>query len=157
MSDDNLVDLRDIKISSTLLECVQINPDDLDREFCSLPSDYAYWGEQYSDATEAFLRAKLACETARAKAHLFIKADALQNGEKITVGDLDARVSVDDDYLTAAAHLVETEANMKRLRVRVDSMSAKLDMLQSIGAKQRAMMHGDPAVREEIAGKSLVR
>jgi hypothetical protein len=128
-----------------------VNIDDLllDQEFIKLPAQLAYYTAQYADSVRSYLMSKLTVETSRARAHLRLKAEAELGAKKLTVADLDAMTSIDPDYIDAAMELIETDVQRQKLRGIVEAVTAKKDMLQSLGAKLRAEMQGDPMVRNE--------
>lgn len=128
-----------------------VNIDDLllDQEFVKLPGQLAHYTASYSEAVRDYLMAKLNVETTRARAHLQLRAESELGNRKMTVADLDALVSTDQDYIAAAMDLIEADVARQKLRGVVDAVTAKKDMLQSLGAKLRAEMQGDPMVRND--------
>jgi hypothetical protein len=146
--------LRDIEVDAYLVDCVKLDPIALDEEFIRLPGDLAYWNEKYAQAIRAHLHAKHDADKTRAAVMLEIREEAASTGVKMTVADVDARVTIDERVSEADIALVEAEAAMKHARVRCEAVMAKRDMLQSLGAKIRAEM-SDPVVREQFAGRRL--
>ena len=136
-----------------LEDCIKIDDLALDEEFIRLPADMAFWSARYSDALKTYMLAKLESDKAKAKAHLEIKSRAELEGRKMTVGDLDASVQLDPDYLDAAVALIEADVERQKLRDAVSAIHAKKDMIQSLGAKLRAEMGGDPMVKYEQANR----
>lgn len=139
--------LRDMDVDAYLLQCVNIDPTNLDDEFMRLPGDLAYWNERFAVATRQYLYAKKEYEEERATQYLLIKESATT---KLTVSDLDALVTTHPRVVAVRGQLVEAEADKNAIRCRVDAICAKRDMLQSYGAKIRAELMSDPALRDAL-------
>jgi len=148
--------LRDIEVPKYLKECITLFPEQLDEELIRAPSDIAYWNEHYASALRDYLLAKNSAEVVRARVLIEIREKAAANGQKLTVGDLDAYVTVDDRVQAANLKEIETEAEKQLLRCRVESVTAKLEVLRSLGAKLRAEMMSDPSVRELTVGSRSI-
>lgn len=154
MTDGDTGKLHDLDVPQYLIDCVKIDDLLIDEEFMRASADLAYWNECFAVALKRHLRAKVAAERARAMATIAIReANA---GVKMTVADLEARVELDPDVIAATDECVEAEADRSHMRVRAEAVSAKKDMLQSLGAKLREEMR-DPSVREDHVGRKLVR
>jgi len=149
--------VRDIEIDTYLYECVQIEPEALEEEFIRLPADIAYWNEKYSIALREYLLAKLRADETKALVTMETREFANASGVKMTVGDLEAKVQLDDRVQDANLALVEAEAARQALRNRCDALMAKRDMLQSLGAKLRVEMMSDPVVRDQMIANKLTR
>ena len=135
-----------------LRECITLDDLALDEEFIRMPADMAYWSAQYADALRTYLFAKFEHDRNAARLHLQTKAaNEVGMGKKATVGDLEAMVITDPEYERTYLPLLEADVDRARLRGVVDAISTKKDMLQSLGAKLRAEMAGDPIVRREHA------
>jgi len=132
-----------------LEECVRIDDLCLNEEFVRVPADLAFWSARYADAVRNHLMAKHTLTTVESKLHLEHRAAAELTGRKITVGDLQAAVQTDQEYLDAAVAVIESDALRLRLRGNLDAVTAKKDMIQSLGAKLRAEMGADPMVRTD--------
>jgi hypothetical protein len=133
-----------------LAECIALDDFALDEEFIRMPADLAYWNSQYADALRTYLVAKLEHDRTRARVYLTVKAvNEDGGGKKATVADLEAMVVCDPAYHQTALTLLEADVAKTRLRGVVDAVVTKKDMLQSLGAKLRAEMAGDPMVRRE--------
>lgn len=141
--------MQDFDAKAFLEQSVNIDDLLLDQEFIKLPAQLAHFTAHYAEAVRDYLMCKLNVETSRARAHLALKAEAELGSRKLTVADLDAMVSIDPDYLAAAMDLIEADVARQKLRGIVDAVTAKKDMLQSLGAKMRAEMQGDPSVRDQ--------
>lgn len=135
-------------------DSVRIDPVDLNREFCELPPRLAFWNARLADATEKALETKADLETERARKLLEVREELRTAKEKATVDEVNAKVLLDDDV--SDAHAVHIGAEAERLRVKgiVEAILCKRDMLQSLGAKIRAEMQGDPVLRSQLAGAS---
>jgi hypothetical protein len=149
------VAMRDIQIDEYLLECVTIEPTMLDDEFVRVPVDLAYWHERYSESIRSYLLAKLEYDQARARVGLELREEVAAMGVKKTVGDIEAMITVHPDVSAAYLALVEADAEKQSLRNRCEAVQAKREMLQSLGAKMRAEMMSDPALRDQIIAQKL--
>ncbi len=127
-----------------LKQSVAITPEALQEEFTRVPSDMAYWGERFAEATGRALKAYHARKMAYAEALLRIKGVAKLSGNKLTEADAAAQAEVDPAYQLAVLEEAEAEAGKVAAKTRFDSVVAKKDMVVSIGATQRAEMgpHG---------------
>jgi hypothetical protein len=134
-----------------LRECLALDDFALDEEFIRMPADMAYWTALYAEAMRAWMLAKFEHERNAARLHHRTKAanDLGGQAKKATVGDLEALVLMDPDYEVTYLALVDAEVEKVRLRGVVDAIATKKDMLQSLGAKLRAEMGGDPMIRAE--------
>jgi hypothetical protein len=149
MQDEESEQAMDFDANRFLQEAVNIDDLLLDQEFIKLPGQLAHYTANYAEAVRDYLMTKLNVETTRARAHLRLRAEAELGNRKMTVADLDALVSTDQDYIAAAIDLIEADVARQKLRGIVDAVTAKKDMLQSLGAKLRAEMQGDPIVRND--------
>jgi hypothetical protein len=151
MTDRNRMTVEDFEESS-----VSIDPLNLNREYTELPPQLAYWNAQLASATEATMEAKAAMEREKARILLLVKETAKLSKDKLTVAEADARVSLNEDVQDTEDIYIEKEAERLRIKGIVDSIHTKRDMLQSLGAKLRIEMMADPAVREKMAGGTIV-
>lgn len=129
-----------------LRECVEIDPAQLNDEFIRIPGDLAYWSNAYAAASRDAAVAKLDYERAWAQLYLTLKAENAGN-KGATVDWLKAACDNDPDVYDAQLLMIEKEAEKVRLRGMVDAVIAKKDMVQSLGAKLREEMRGDPTLR----------
>lgn len=121
-------------------ESVEITPEALNEEFARIPADMAYWGERYAEATQDALRSYAARKLAHAKAFLQVKHYAATTGTKITETEATSKVEVDSAYQAAVLAEVEAESAKLLAKTRFEAISAKRDMIISLGATQRAEM-----------------
>lgn len=154
---EDVKSLHDMDVDAYLYDSVNIDPvADLDNEFRGISAAVAYWNARYADAIEAYLKNDL--EHKRMNSQLYIEHReglALAHG-KVTEGMVRAAVETDQRYLDTKILSIESEAEKARLKGVCEAVSAKKDMLQSLGAKLRAEMAGDPALREQLATSKLV-
>jgi hypothetical protein len=137
-------------------DSIRIDPMDLNRAYCELPGQLAYWNGQLADLTHKAMLAKADHEADRARATLAIReADRLDKG-KMTVGEVDAKVLLDTEVQDAQMVWIEAEAARLRVRGVVDALLAKRDMIQSLGAKLRAEMWADPVLRDQMAAATAM-
>lgn len=137
-------------------ESVRIDPLQLNREYCRLPGQLAYWNAQLAEATEKAMEAKASFDRQRAITLLQKREEVVFAQLKRTVAEVDAMVTEDDDVVVAHACHVDAEARRMRVKGVVDAVHCKRDMLQSLGAKLRVEMEADPLLREQLAGRSAI-
>lgn len=130
------------------LDAVKIDELALDEEFIRFAGDLAYWNAVYSNAIKEYLIEKDECEIIRAKVWIRTKEKTKNDKPKPTVDDLKAMVTLDKEYKKARARLIDAEAEKESTRRFAEAMVAKRDMLQSLGAKIRVEMLGDPRIRD---------
>lgn len=139
-------------------DTVSIDPLDLNREFVELAPRLAYWNAQLAEATRKSMLAKIEHDRARAGKLVELR-ETLRSGTdprlaKATVDEIDARVTLDDDVADAQIVYVRLEGERLRIKGIVDAILCKRDMLQSLGAKLRAEMAGDPVLRSQLAART---
>jgi len=132
-----------------LEQVIDINPLNIDEHFRRVPAELAYYNAQYADAFEKYLRSKMLCERAHAEAYKRISQEAESEGKRATVASLEASVQMDMSYQMAEEDLVESESDKQRLRGKVAVVSAKKEMLISLGAHIRVEMN-DPMIRAQV-------
>jgi len=133
-------------------EVTRIDPLNIDEHFRKVPAELAYYNQQYADAVEAYLVAKAAVERAHAVAYDQLSSEVDEKGKKLTVAAIEARVQLDDEYYETKLEMLRAEAEKARLRGKVDVVSAKKEMLISLGAHIRVEM-SDPLVKTQAANK----
>lgn len=145
--------LKEIGAEQFLIECVDIDPIEIDEEFLRQPADLAYWHERYAQAVRRQLDAKHSVPQAEAEMYIDIR-DNLIPGEKMTEPNIKAHVATSQKVIDAQAELSKAESEKQRCKGYAEAVASKGNMLQSIGAKLRIEMR-DPAVREEQVGRRL--
>jgi hypothetical protein len=130
-----------------LSEVTSIFPEQIEEEFVRTPADVAYWNAQFSDALDEYLRARARRDLEWSRIWLLTRERLLAAGEKATEKIVDAMTTVDAEYQAANEASIAAEAKKARLYGAVDAVRAKKDMIQSLGAKLRAELEGDPMVR----------
>ncbi|KKN67989.1 hypothetical protein LCGC14_0455450 [marine sediment metagenome] len=140
---------NDVSIDEYLMQCITIDELLLDDAFKRTPAELAYWNARFAEANRSFLIEKLDCDRMGAQLYLEHREILLTLERKPTEAMIKASVESDDRYYEARTKLVTAEAERVRLRGVCEAMITKKDMLQSLGAKLRAEMSGDPAVREQ--------
>lgn len=143
--------LYDIEVDAYLLECVNLDDSDLDREFRRVSADLAYWNHRYADALRAALLGKYNVDRTKGRLALEIRAEAEDLGMKVTDKTVDAKVASHDDLHAVYIKYVDAEAEKVKLRGVCEAIAAKKDVLQSLGAKLRVEMERDPQVRRKMA------
>ena len=118
--------------------CVQIDDCALNEEYMRLPSDYAYWHERYVRAKQNQNTLKLERDRERAALTIHHREQLSMTTGKVTESMVTAAVDSDDRWMKAKAYEIAAEAEAERLRGVVHALSAKKDMLISLGAQARA-------------------
>jgi len=135
-----------------LEDVVNIDPLNIDEHFRKVPAELAYYNQQYADAVEAYLKAKAECERTHARVYIETSSETDEKGKKPTVAAIEASIQMNDDYHIAKLNMLNAEAEKARLRGKVDVVSAKKEMLISLGAHIRVEM-SDPMVRAQAANR----
>jgi hypothetical protein len=132
-------------------EFIEFDEFNLNEEFTNFAGRHADWGAMYARAYKRSKVAKHNSEIAWSKAFLKLQAEAnTQSGKKPTVETLKAQTTIDEEYVEAYRIYVLADAEREKLKVFLDAIESKRDMMRSLGAKFRAEMSGDPAVRDYI-------
>jgi hypothetical protein len=128
-----------------LRECLEIGLEDLNESFCKVPGDIAFWNARYADATTAHQTAKLDYEQARAKQFVKLKNEAdPATGKPRSLDLCGVLCDAHEGLYELSLDTIQKDAERIRMRGIVDAISAKRDMLQSLGAKLRVEMRGAP-------------
>jgi hypothetical protein len=135
-----------------LEDVINIDPLNIDEHFRRVPAELAYYNQQYADAVEAHLKAKAECERTHARVYIELSDVTDDKGKKLTVAAIEANIQMNDDYHIAKMGMLNAEAEKLRLRGKVDVVSAKKEMLISLGAHIRVEM-SDPMVRAQAANR----
>ena len=138
--------IHDLEVDEYLSECVRINSDNLQEEFCRVPADLAYWGERMADAAKDAKLAKLHREKTESVLYAKHRAE-LSNFGKTTEAAIRAAVVDDPAYEKAKIREIEADAAATAFKNRFWAVSAKKDLVQSLGATIRVEMQRDPLVR----------
>lgn len=140
----------EILLSKAQLEAVQIDELQLEDEFREVAAKLAYWNARYADANRRFLVERHELRIMEAQLWLEEREDAENEKPKPTVDDIKARVHTRKEYKAAHMRYVEADAEQLKMKKFSEAVSAKKDMLQSIGAFKRAEMEGDPVTRQQV-------
>jgi hypothetical protein len=145
--------LHDIEVDDYLRDCVRIEPLALEQEYVRLPADFAYWGERYSVAMRTYLQ--LEEDTKRTTARLWMETreKLTAAGKKPTEAMIDAAMRQEEEHQKAHAALVGAEAEKERLRVVMEAIRTKREMLVSLGATIRQEKEHDPVIRERVRAR----
>lgn len=144
--------MADLSESDKYLEdCQRIYPEALNEEFVRLSADLAYWSRKSEEALRAYLRQELEVDRAKARADQTVRAKADVEGRKLTVAQVEAAVLLDEDFMAAQDQLVEDRVAKEKAQNVLRAISAKKEMLVSLGANVRQEMENDPVVRARVA------
>ena len=104
-------------------------------------------------AQRRYLMAEMEKKKTEARLHLLAKANAAlsDKGKGKTVPDLKAEVEVHPEFLAATVDLIDADSEKLRMRGIVDAVTAKKEMLISLGAKLRVEMQGDLRLAQDMA------
>jgi hypothetical protein len=144
MDDENLKAYRE--------DCVRIMPEAIQEEFVRIPADLGFWNERYAQALRAFLLSKLGRDETEARLYLHHRERMAAAGHKASEAQVDAAVRSDPEMHEANMRVVDAQVDYQRARGTVDAVSAKKDMVTSLGAQLRTEMEGDLVLRNRIAG-----
>ena len=146
-----------VLVSKAQLAAVTVDDLALDEEMMRAGRDISYWQARFAEAGNVFLLERAEHERLEARIHLETKAIAQETGElplasgktikKPTVEDVKAAVAANDVLFEARQKVIEAEAVWRRLQGFCIALTAKKDMTQSLGAKLREQLRGDPALR----------
>lgn len=141
--------IDEVYVDADLLDVLKIDDLALDEEFIRFSRDLAYWNAKYSRAIKRHLLLQHRFEKTRARLWLETKNSAIAEGNKLTVDDLKCEVVLREEYEEAFLKMVDADVTRQKLKRDVDNLMGKKDMLQSLGAKLRTEMEGDPSVRRQ--------
>lgn len=148
--------LEDLGVDAGLCEAVRFDPICLEEEFIRTGPDVAFWNTRYADAELESGKAKL--ERKRTEARLQLKYRAKCEDDKVKVVEKLIESMVESDEEMYEAKLSELRAEHWRVKVKgwCDALSVRRDMLVQQGAAVREEMKGDPALRANLAGASMM-
>ncbi len=141
--------IHDMDVDSYLRESVCIDEImTLDEDMRRISGDICYWNSRYAEGNKEHLLLKI--EMDRLAGILYMehreKLELLKG--KVTEKMVTAAVDMDDRWHDMRIQVIEAETEKIRIRGVCDAVIAKKDMLQSIGAKLRIEMQGDPGIRD---------
>lgn len=120
-----------------MAKVIDIDSLQLDEEFKKVPGELAYFGEQYSQAYTAYLIAKKELDQVYAKVYHEILEE---NPKKPTVKFIETSIELHEDYQAARQAMIDADGVRQETRGKVDVVSAKKEMLISLGAHMRTEM-----------------
>lgn len=147
------------EIEADLVRAVSIDPQTIQDEYVHLPADIALYNERLARSTRLYLFAEIERKAVHGKVYLrraeeliTIEPDPKGNPKKKwpSVDRIEAAVNSDPEYINAREEEAMYDAERLRFRGIVDSLSAKRDMLVSLGAHLRLEMANDPVIRERM-------
>jgi hypothetical protein len=139
----------DVLLSKKQIEVVRLDELQLNREFCNIAGDLAYWNGIYADAFERFLLEKHELKVTEAKLWLKYRSETSEVKPRVSDTEIKSMMHSHPDWISANLRRIQAEAEAKRAGGFAESVKAKKDGLQSLGAKVREEMRGDPTVREQ--------
>lgn len=149
---------EDKDLQEYLEKSVAIDPDTINNEFCRVPGDLAYWGQQMAVSLEEWKRAKLNRERTEAELFMRQREILISSGVKRpTVSDIESAVQLNPDYEDVKLVEIEAEARYIHMKNNFVAVLAKKEMLQSLGANLRAELERDPVTRDTMASARQAR
>lgn len=139
----------EILVTKEMLDAVKIDDLALDEEFIRFPGDLAYWNAKYAKSLEAYLIAKHEFEVTKARLWIEIKNEELAADNKVTVDDIKCMVMLREEWEEAHLAFIRAEVQKEKMKKFTEAVSSKKDMLQSLGAKLRVELEGDPSIRHQ--------
>ena len=139
----------DIMTGTYRTECTAVDRDDLISEFVRVSADMAFWNEQYADAHQTWIDAKVTKDQQRVALYKESQDRLLLNAKgRVTIAEITAEVEGDPEY-HEVVRLVSVAEDLKlRVSGTCEAIRCKKDMLISLGAHIRAELSGDPSIRE---------
>jgi hypothetical protein len=135
-----------MEVEQYLYDSVSIDDLSMEDEFKRVAADLAYWGARYAEAVKAHLLAKLEAEQAWARCWGQVKSN---DTERVTDKAAEAKVTLNPVWKAVRVDEITAESEKLRAKAFVDAVSAKMHALQSLGAKMRVEMEGDPVIRRQ--------
>jgi hypothetical protein len=145
---DKTSSLNEIQVEQFLKDSVEIEPTLLQEEYVRVPADIAYWNERYSVALRAHLMAKLTLDRIFAGVQIETRETLLAEGSKVTESTVAAKVELNPKYQQARLAVIDTEVEAARIKGVGYAVSAKREMIVSLGAHLRIELQNDPALRD---------
>lgn len=141
--------IHDQEFDDFLVACVSINEHAITDEYIRVSSDLAYWSRAHADAEQAYLLAKARQKEAEATAYL--QARELLEGDPSIKRATEAIVQATADRMPAVTRAREAVAmaagDRREAEGVISAISAKRDMLISLGATLRKEMDPEPSLR----------
>lgn len=120
-----------------LRACVVVEDSVITEEYMRLPSDIAYWTEQYAEAKHTHLIAKHQRERTLSSERGAARATLEEAGHRATEGRIDEQVISVTAVETARTVEIMAEVEVIRLHGVLEALRAKKEMLISLGAHLR--------------------
>lgn len=122
-------------------EVVAVDTENLNQEYVLLASELTYWARLSAQRNKEAKIAKHVTKTTAAS--LLIHHRALAAGTKTTVGEIEAAVETDADYIEAVRAQIEAEFRREEAQAIADGIAAKKEMIISYGADLRKEVGAD--------------
>jgi hypothetical protein len=141
--------MEEIDKDSALLESYsKVDELSLTKEYCEFAGQYSYFTQKYATAYKAALVAKHQLDVCKQAAYIRAKETSV-NGKPPTDKYAQAVSETSLEVSSAFNNYSEAEAEKVWYKNAVDVLSAKREMLISLGAKIRVEMAGNPALMEK--------
>ena len=127
-----------------MVDDLQIN-----EEYKRIPQDIAYWNIKLSKALRAKLHADFEKDQMESKLRIQHRARLEIDNAKVTIDMVTSAIDQDDEMKEAKLNGIDAEAEYQKIRGIAAAVSAKKDVLQSLGANIRAELEGSPTLREQ--------
>lgn len=148
--------LHDLEVDKLIYQAVSVDDLDINSEYKRIPTDIAYWNILASKALRAQLRADMELDRTISRLRIEHRAKLELVSAKVTESMVDAAVEQDADLETAKLDAIEAKVNLARIRGISSAVTAKKDILQSLGANFRAEMEGSPLLRDQSSYRRRV-
>lgn len=154
------IEIDGVQYPITIANDLEINPTDLETEFCNQGQRYRYYGELSEEVADKAARLKVELERlyakiderARSKNHIDI-IEAKENKRPVppkwTEKMVENFVIDNNEYVALQAEYLQAKKEAGILKVYKEAMQHRLMMLQGLGANYRAEGNADPVLLRE--------
>lgn len=150
--------IHDEEFEQYLYDCVTIDEDRINEEYCRVAADLAYWGRRHANAEEAYLAAKANVKREAASAWIRTR-EKLEEEESEraaaqerkfkppAVALIDKHTELDEGLAMARATFASAARMREETSSIVSAVHTKREMLVSLGATLRKELEMDPSIR----------
>lgn len=129
-------------------ELLGVDEANINTHYAKIASELGYWGRMYASVYREWRLAKLQKQRLEAALKQGKRAELEMARGKVTIDQVEAAVVADPQMQECENAEVEAEFEKLNVGAVVDALSAKKEMLISLGAHMRAEMGGDPSIRQ---------
>jgi hypothetical protein len=118
-----------------------LNYEDLDKDMEEIPSILSFWSAVLAEARKNQKILEMKMDIKKSRIITKIKEQVKIDNIKLTVGDKDDLINLDDSYTELRIQSIDMEATVSKLFGIVEALRTKSENMRSFSAMKRAELH----------------